>query len=343
MNESNLSRREGAVLETVIEFFLKKGEPVASREVAAGQRLSPASIRSVMGRLEDAGLLSRPHSSAGCVPTDSGLRIYINRNVRTGKPPASVRRKVEDRFRRLRTVALDDLGSVAAITAELTCEAGIAVRPVGQDPVLESVTLVPLGSSRILAVLVTDSGWIDEHVGRLEEDELSVDLAALAAMVNRKFSGRGIDRIRRFLSRETPETSDFSLGEIRFLRELFRDPGDGEVEVAGTENLIENDAFAEVDRIRSVVRVLEDRSRLAGEWRRALSGETTRVFIGEESPLTAEGNLGMVATLFFQGGHTVGAVGIVGPRRMSYRHVVPVVECIGETLSHYLEAACAAG
>ncbi len=296
-----------------------------------------------MGRLEDAGLLSRPHASAGCVPTDSGLRIYINRNVRPAKVPVSVRRKIEDRFRRLGPVALDDLGSVAAVTAELTREAGIAVRPVGQDPVLESVTLVPLGSNRVLAILVTAAGWIDEHVGRLEEDGLTVDLSALAAAVTRKFSGRSIDTIRRSLARETPESSDFSTGEITFLRELFRDPGDGEVEVAGTENLIENEAFAEVKRIRSVVRVLEDRSRLAGEWRRALAGETTRVFIGEENPLTAEGNLGMVATVFFQGGHTVGAVGIVGPRRMSYRRVVPVVECIGETLSHYLEAACAAG
>lgn len=340
MNGLNLTRREGAVFEAIVELFLRTGQPVASREVSAskGQRLSPASIRGVMVRLEELGLLARPHPSAGCTPTDSGLRFHVDYYVRNTRPSAAVRRRVEARFGQAKSVAMDDLGWVAGLAAELTREAGIAVRPVGEDPIFESLALVPLGGGRVLAVVVTADRWIEKRVVSAERHGLKDDLGDLAAGVSLRLSGKGLEEIQEYLATESPELSGMSGEEQNFLQEVFRDPGDGEVQVAGAENLIDNEAFSEVGRIRSVVKVLEDRPRLAGEWRRALRTTTTRVFIGSESPLTSGGNLGMVATLFYQGGHTVGAVGIVGPRRMPYGQVVPVVECIGETLSAYLAA-----
>ena len=111
----------------------------------------------------------------------------------------------------------------------------------------------------------------------------------------------------------------------------------GEALVMGAENLIEHEAFSEVDRIRSVLKVLDDRPQIACEWRRALAKGSTGVVIGSESRLTASGNLGMVATLFYRGDSAAGAVGIVGPRRMDYGRIVSIVRCIGETLSEYLD------
>lgn len=343
MNGLNLSRREGAVFEVIVEFFLRTGQPVASREVAArkGQRLSSASIRGVMARLEDLGLLTRTHPSAGCTPTDRGLRFHVDCNVRNARPSAAVRRHVEARFGQEKPAAVDDLGWVAGLAADLTREAGVAVRPVGEDPVLESLALVPLGGGRVLGVVVTADRWAEKRVASLKDQGLTIDLPSLGARVSQRFSGQGLESIRECLEEKPPESMGLSPEEHTFLQEVFRHPGDGEVQVAGAENLIGNEAFSEVGRIRSVVRVLEDRPRLAGEWRRALKTTTTRVFIGSESSLTAGGDLGMVATLFYRGGYTVGAVGIVGPRRMPYKQVVPVVECIGETLSAYLEAGVA--
>ncbi|MCK5378265.1 MAG: heat-inducible transcription repressor HrcA [Acidobacteria bacterium] len=342
-NGLNLSRRESAVFEAIVELYLRTGQPVASREVAAskGQRLSPASIRGVMVRLEDLGFLGRPHPSAGCTPTDRGLRFHIDSNVRNHRPTAAVRRQVEARFRQAKQAEVDDLSWVAGLAADLTREAGVAVRPVGEDPALESLALVPLGGGRVLGVVVTVDRWVEKRVASLTDQGLRVDLPALAARVTQRFSGQGLESILECLAEEAPESMGLSPEEHRFLQEIFRNRGESEVEVAGTENLIENEAFSEVGRIRCVVRVLEDRPRLAGEWRRALRTNSTRVFIGGESPLTAGGNLGMIATLFYREGHTVGAVGIVGPRRMLYKQVVPVVECIGETLSAYLAAGAA--
>lgn len=339
----NLSRRESAVFDASVELFLRAGQPVASREIAAtkGQRLSPASIRGVMVRLEELGLLTRPHPSAGCTPTDQGLRYFIDCNVGNTRPSAAVRRRVEARFSQVQNPAVDDLRWVAALAADLTREAGVAVRPVGEHPVLESLALVPLGGGRVLGVVVTVNRWVEKRVVSLDEEGLTDDLQSLAARLTRRFAGQELDAIRECLTDDAPESVGLSPEERILLLEVFRDPGDGQVEVAGTENLISNEAFSEVARIRSVVRVLEDRPGLAGEWRRALRSSSTRVFIGSESPLTEGGNLGMIATLFYRGGHTVGAVGIVGPRRMPYGQVVPVVECIGETLSAYLAAEAA--
>ena len=343
MNGPNLNRRESAVFAVIVELFLRTGQPVASREVAAtkGQRLSPASIRGVMVRLEELGLLTRPHPSAGCTLTDQGLRFHIDFNVQNFRPSVAVRRRVAARFGEAKQAAVDDLRWVAALAADLTREAGVAVRPVGEHPVLESLALVPIGGGRVLGVVVTVNRWVEKRVATLSDDGLTDDLPALAARVNLQFSGLELESIRECLAAEGPEIVGLSPSEKQFLQEIFRDRGDGEVQVAGTENLIGNDAFSEVGRIRSVVRVLEDRPLLAGELRKALRSSSTRVFIGSESPLTEGGNLGMVATLFYREGHTVGAVGIIGPRRMPYGQVVPVVECIGETLSAYFAAEAA--
>ena len=343
MNEMILSGREDAVFEVIVELFLTTGQPVASREVAArkGQRLSSASIRSVMAHLEELGLLMRPHPSAGCTPTDRGLRYHIDRNIRNSRPSPALRRKVKDRFWQAGPVRVDDLGWVAGLAADLTREAGVALRPVGEDPILESLALVPLGGDMALGLIVTADRWVEKRVVHLKGQVRKIDLGALAADVTRRFSGQGVESVRERLCGEIPEMLGFSNEECQFLQEIFQDPGDGEVQVAGADNLFQNEAFSEVGRIRSVVRVLEDHPRLAGEWRRALRTAATRVFIGKESPLTAGGNLGMVATLFYRDGHTVGAVGIVGPRRMTYKNVIPVVKCIGETLSENLASRAA--
>lgn len=343
MNDWELNRREASVLEAVVLNFLRTGQPVASREVAAtpGQRLSPASIRGVMGRLEEAGLLSRPHPSAGCTPTDRGLRHHIDGIVREHRPSAGIRRHVKARFDEEGSKSVTDLGWVATIAADLTREAGVSVRPVGEMASLEGLTLVPVGGSNVLGVVVTSDGWVGKRVSILREQDLTSDLPALAAQVNRRFGGDPLDSIRQWLVDNGQDDPVITDGERRFLLEIFADPDEGDVQVAGAENLLSNEAFTEVGRIRSVVRVLEDRPRLAGEWRRALQSTPTRVLIGEENPLTAGGNLGMVATLYYCQGQTVGAVGIVGPRRMPYKTVVPVVECIGETLSSYLETRAA--
>jgi len=328
----DLRKREQRVLGAIIALYLQTGKAVASRQVSRrpGQELSPASIRNLMAGLEEKGLLFREHSSAGCIPTDAGLRFFIDSVRHRLRITPGMRRKVEARCAEFEREHVDDPVWMARLVAELTSEAGIVVRPMDVSPVLESLTLLPLGGRRILGVLVTSNGLVQKRAVTLPEEEDHFDLHLLAARVTEVFRGLHLDEI----SERLPEKSQlFSDGEYLLLIDLFSGDEGGEVQVTGTENLVADEAFSELERIRSAVRLLEDRSGIAAEWRRALQERQTRVFIGEESRLTSDGRLGMVATVFFRGPRPAGAVGVVGPRRMNYLRVLPMIECVGQTLS----------
>lgn len=331
----DLRRRERRVLGAIIALYLQTGKAVASRQVsqAPGQSLSPASIRNLMAGLEEKGLLFREHSSAGCLPTDAGLRFFLDWKRGQLKISPGLRRTIEARCGDSERETVDDPVWIARLVAELTREAGIVVRPIDVSPILESLTLVPLGAHRILGVIVTANGWVRKRAVTAPEGTLDGELHLLAARVNEWFRGRRLDEIHEVLKVAPPNTQAW---EYSILHQLFSIEEDGEVQVTGTENLVADEAFSELERIRSAVRVLEDRSGIAAEWRRILQDQETRVLIGEESPLTSDGKLGMVATLFYRGPQRAGAVGVVGPRGMNYLRILPMIECVGQTISRRL-------
>jgi heat-inducible transcriptional repressor len=210
-------------------------------------------------------------------------------------------------------------------------------------PILEAVSLVSLGGSRVMGVIVTLGGTIAKRVVtlpvRLDHDELQ----AAASWLTRALRGMSLDAVReRLESRPPAEVAKAARSEERnglaVGRSLFLERDDcAEVHVAGTDNLLGSDDFVELDRVRSLVTTLQNGTGIASEWRRVLSSGRTRVIIGRESRVTASGELGMVATLFFFEGRRVGALGVVGPRRMNYRRIVPVLEFIGDTVTQMLE------
>jgi len=332
-----LRRRERTVLAASIALYLQTGRAVASRQVARarGQELSPASIRNLMAGLEEKGYLSRPHTSAGCIPTDAGLRFFVDSVKERMRITPALKREIEARFEELGQEHVDDPVWIARLTADLTCEAGIVVRPMNLSPTMESLTLVNLGGRRILGVVVTSNGWVQKRVVHLPSGFEENSLHDLASRLSGIWRGLSLDMIQKELDNKGSGQS-FSPWEYSLLKELFSSSEDGEVQVRGAENLVEDESFSDLESIRNAVRTLGDRARIATEWREALQDRETKVFIGAESPLTAEGNLGMVASLFYRGRKRAGAVGVVGPRRMNYLRVLPLIECIGQTLSKRL-------
>lgn len=330
-------------------MYIAGGEPVSSRQVArrSGLGLSPATIRNVMADLEEAGWLSRPHPSAGCVPTDRSFRVYVDAAAPHGGLPAQVRRRLTARVAATRRDLVEDMEWVARLVAEVTREAGVAVRPIGEDQRLEAVALVSLGGRRALGVVITAAGAVERRVLDLDDECSEAELQATANLLNRRFHGVSLVDIVEQLEHTAAEMGQrhddeaclerrASLVASRLLR-FFAD--DVEVLVAGADALLQSSDFAEVERVRSLVATLEDRERIVNELRRLLEDERPRVVIGRESEVTASGNLGMVATLFFHEGTRVGAVGVVGPRRMDYLRIVPMVDFIGGTLTKMLNEA----
>ena len=339
----DLTARERAVLACVVELYVGSGAPVASRQIVAssGLDLSSATIRSIVAGLEAKGLLTRPHASAGSLPTDRGYRTFVDSLSVQCDLPVAFRRQLEARIFSLRRELVEDLEWVAQVAADLTQEAGVAMRPIGEQPVVEAVSLVPLGGRRALGVIVTTDGAVDKRVIAFDDEPRAENLQEESNYLTTTFRGAAPEQIRRWI--ETASEPDAGLDVVArraadTARQLFAERDDDvEVQFAGTDRLLQSAEFTEADRIRSLLSALHDRRRMASEWRRALDKGPTQVIIGRESEVTASGNLGMVATLFFKGGRRAGAVGVVGPRRMNYGRIVPVVKFIGDALTRMLE------
>jgi len=342
-----LSRRALSVLCAVVELYIRSGDPIASKMVAhhSGLGLSPATMRNVMAELEEKGYLNRPHTSAGSVPSDRGYRLYVDNLPRQDAPPPAVRRELAERMEALRRDLVEDIEWVARLVAEATSEAGVAVRPLGDGPILEAVSLVPLDDRRVLGVVVTDDGAVEKRVVDLGTNRSREHLQVLSNYLTRLLAGIPVDQIEIRFDRLTGIADDESSDGIRVgareaIRQLFcRQADDAEVRVAGTDNLLASADFSEIDRVRSLISTLQDGSCIAKEFRRAFTHGRTQVLIGEESEATASGSLGIVATLYFRDRRRAGAVGVVGPRRLDYQRIVPVVEFIGDTLTQMLETS----
>ena len=341
----DLSRRPLKVLCAIVELFIRSGGPVASREVArcSGLGLSSATIRNMMSELEEAGYLIRPHSSAGTVPSDRTLRLYVD-NVSSGRRLSpTVRRRISDRMEEVRRELVEDFAWVARLTADVTREAGVAVRPFGIGRFLEAVSLVALEGSRVLGVLVTADGTVEKRLLTLDREITRDRLQEIANYLTLEFRGLNLGEVkaaaRSCVGADSPiPCDDLEREALEIIRDLApqADPR-VEVLVAGTDNLLQTEDFTEIERVRSLFATLDDEQRIVREIRRALANGSTQVIIGRESALTATGELGMVTTLFYKNGERAGAVGVVGPRRMDYTRIVPVVEFIGDSLTKMLQ------
>ena len=341
-----LSRRAISVLCAAVELHIRSGEPVASKHVArhSGLGLSPATIRNVMAELEDGGFLSRAHSSAGSVPSDKGFRRYVDSMPQRRGPTPAMRRELESRVAEMRRELVEDIEWVAQLIAEATSEAGVAVRPIGDGPMLEAVSLVLLENKRILGVIVTDDGGVEKRVVELDGERVREQLQTLSNYLTSQLAGLSLRDIESVLDTifldEEGHVPAIQAEAKEIARQLFSsDNRDVEVWVAGTDNLLATSDFVDVERVRSLLTTLQNRTQIARAFRKAFARGRTQVLIGEESEATASGNLGMVATLYFRDRRRAGAVGVVGPRRMDYQRIVPVVEYVGDTLTQMLETS----
>lgn len=341
----DLSRRVLKVLSAIVELFIRSGGPVASREVArfSGLGLSSATIRNIMSELEEAGYLIRPHSSSGTVPSDRTLRLYVDTVSSGCRLSPTVRRRVSDRMEEVRRELVEDFAWVARLTADVTREAGVAVRPFGIGRFLEAVSLVALEGSRVLGVLVTADGTVEKRLLSLDRELTRDRLQEIANFLTLEFRGLNLDEVKAAVKSSSdadpgPPCDDLEREALEIIRDLVPHANPRvEVQVAGTDNLLQTEDFNEIERVRSLFATLDDKQRIVREIRKALTRGSTQVIIGRESALTASGELGVVTTLFYKNGERAGAVGVVGPRRMDYTRIVPVVEFIGDSLTKMLQ------
>jgi heat-inducible transcriptional repressor len=337
---TELSERARAVFRDVVEAYLETGAPVGSRTLSrhGALNLSPASIRNVMQDLEELGLLTAPHSSAGRVPSERGLRLFVDGIMQAAHPAPEEVAAIEAEASRAGHSFEDVLArTTAALSGVAQCAAVVAAPRT--EPILKQLSLVPLGPRRLLAVLVGADGSVENRLLDGPEDLSPAAVEAAQNYVNARLSGRtlaeAVASLRREIAGDRLEIDRLTAGLVAAGLAGWTNDGAGPVLIVrGAAHVLDS---ADLDRARALIGELEQKEELARLLDRAREADAMRIFIGAESRLFALSGSSVIAAPFRNGdGRVIGVVGVIGPTRLNYARVVPMVDFTANRLSRLI-------
>jgi len=338
MSGADLTRRAQKILHAVVTEYLHVGDAVGSRTITRRHDLglSPATVRNVMADLEEMGLLEQRHSSAGRVPTASGLRIFIDSLLKVrGLTP----REKEDIRERVIAPTPDEVVQRASrLLSDLTQHAGVIIAPDPDRARLGQIEFVPLRDGKLIAVLVTTDGNIENRL--IIDDVDPRRLERIHNYLNDMLSGMTLDEVRDRVIHELGEDKnkydEATATALRLGHAVFVDRKDrtADVLVTGQANLLDDELANE--RARELLRTLEDKATLVRLLDRTLTADGLQVFLGAETAMSALASSSVVAVSYGPEEQPIGALAVIGPMRMNYGKVMSVVDVTAETVSQIL-------
>lgn len=345
MRLEDLNTRSRDILRQVVESYLETGEPIGSRTLArmVGLGLSPASIRNVMADLEDMGILYAPHTSAGRIPTQTGLRLFVDGLLEVGAISREERRNLEDQCRHAGRRMEDVLSQATTALSGLSHCAGMVLVPKLNAP-LKHLEFVPLGPGRALVVVVTEDGAVEN---RLIDVPLGLPPSALAQAanyLNARLLGRTFEEAKTLIEKELEEKRT----ELDELTTAVVSAGvatwsggsreEGALIVKGLGNLLEDVAAEEdLERIRKLYDDLEAKKDLIKLLDLAKNADGVRIFIGAENNLfSLSGSSVIIAPYSDANEKIIGVIGVIGPTRLNYARIIPMVDYTAKLVGRYL-------
>lgn len=341
-NQRPLTAREREVLKDIILMYVLSAEPVSSRSISKHSQLglSSASIRNVMSDLEELGYLRQPHTSAGRVPTGAGYHLFAESLMGAQTVPARVRRYIDEHLREAPADADGLVAVTSHLLSELSQQVGIVVCPAIGETVLRAIEFVPLTGARVLVVIVSESGFVDNKVIDTDKPLPREELVRSSNYLTENFAGLTLrqirDRLLVAMAEERAKVDELLGSTLELARRSLDLAADREVLVDGTSALLAQPELADVLRVRRLIETFADKARLVEMLNACVRGQGVRVVIGEDSDLTSELDFSLVATRYGVGDRERGTLGIFGPSRMEYQRVIPLVHYLGETLSQML-------
>lgn len=347
-----LNARARKILYAAVTEFIATGEPVGSRTLSRKYDidLSPASIRNVLADLEEAGFFHQPHASAGRVPTDRAFRLFIDALMHVREISEGERVAIEGRFREISPGA-DPLRETARLLSNLTGTAAVVVAPRLENQTLKQLRFIPTRPGELLAVIVTSSGAVENRFIRLPTGEphpSTDELTRVHNLLDDVLEGRSLREVRELFARRLQDARN----ELSVLRRRAFELGDAalraqssqvDVVIEGQAQLLDKPEFSDVDRVKQLVRMLEERERLVSILDRTLETRGVKVVLpGDEEEALGVDQLSVVGARYSvddDGGRMAGSVGIIGPKRMDYASIVPLVQQTALGLGNYLARA----
>lgn len=337
----DLNDRERSILHHVVDQYIRTAVPIGSRFISKRfeSHLSPATIRNVMADLEELGYLSHPHTSAGRVPTDLGYRYYVDYLMEVERLREIEVREIQQQLDRVNDQA-ELLRVTSKLLSKISRQLSVVSSPHISSGVLEKLELIPLSSTKLLVVLSIRSGIVRTIMLEVGGEIDRRDTENVSGLLNQRLAGLTLQQIRDSFVDRMREVQDDKNGLIRLfidsVDQLYADEKSEKLHISGTQNIIEQPEFVDPKNFRGVIELIENEDIIVHLLeKREQTGANLTITIGSENPEQAARDYGVVTTIYDVDGVS-GSVGIIGPRRMNYAKLVPLVEHVAKTIARIM-------
>lgn len=322
------------ILRTLVEEFIRDGQPVGSRTLskASGLSLSPATIRNVMADLEEYGFITSPHTSAGRVPTPKGYRFFVDTLVQFRPPGSREISVLQSQIGEEQTGDAKALAeSVSSALSALTSLASVVTVPRQHNATLRQIEFLSIGDRRVLAILVSSNGEVQNRVIHVDRPYTDSELRRAANYVNDNFAGKDMGTIRTGVLEELQRTQQsmnkLMIDTIAFAQAAL--PGDAQraaYVMKGETKLMGFEELSDIERLRQLFEAFSQQREILGLLDRSIEADGIQIFIGEESGYQLLDSCSVVTAPYKVDNQIVGVLGVIGPTRMAYERVIPIVD-----------------
>ncbi len=334
------NERAQFLLKALIQRFIRDGQPVGSRTLSrdSGLELSPATIRNVMSDLEDLGLVSAPHTSAGRIPTPQGYRLFVDTLVRYKQPKEGDIRKLQSKL----TEQQDDpdalLSSVSSLLSNLTSLASVVTVPRGPRAILRQIEFLALSDNRVLAILVINDREVQNRILHTEQPHTPGELQKAANFINDNYVGHDLMQVRKRLIDDLDKTRDSMNQAMHDIISVAQSAMEGaaapqgEFVLSGETNLMDFAELSDIETLRRLFDAFSKKRFMLKMLDKSINASGVQVFIGEESGFQILDDVSVVTAPYRLDSDMIGVIGVIGPTRMAYDRVVPIVDITARLL-----------
>ena len=344
--DEHLGERAQQLLRTLIESYIRDGQPVGSRALSreSGLQLSAATIRNVMADLEELGFVASPHTSAGRVPTDKGYRFFVDTLLQLRPLDDAATAEMRRHFEASRDNSTELIATVSQLLSSATQLAGVVTLPRARQASVTQMEFVGLSENRVLVVLVFNDREVQNRIIQLERHYSAGELQRASNYLNEQFRGRSLRQVREELLRQLSEArahmNQIMLDAIAVAQQVFDAGGEDKVEyvIKGETNLMGVAELTNVEKLRRLFEAFNEKRDFLHLLDQSLKAEGVQIFIGHESGYRILDDCSVVTAPYGDRDAVVGVLGVIGPTRMAYERVIPIVDMTAKLLTAALNS-----
>jgi heat-inducible transcriptional repressor len=343
--EEVLSERAQQLLKLLIESYIRDGQPVGSRTLSRdlGMKLSAATIRNVMADLEELGFVTSPHTSAGRVPTNKGYRFFVDTLLKFKPPDESEIAAIQSRLDEHADDPKALIATASQLLSNVTRLAGLVTLPRQSHASLSAIEFLPLSENRVLAIIVVNEREVQNRILQLERYYSAEELRRASNYLTQEFRGKDLKEVREHLLNQLKETREHlnqtMLDAIRLAQQVVTPTNEQKIEyvMAGETNLMGFAELSNVDKLRRLFEAFTQQRDILHLLDQSLGAEGVQIFIGQESGYTILDDCSIVTAPYTLDQEVVGVLGVIGPTRMAYERVIPIVDVTAKLLGSALD------